>query len=149
MIFNLDTNNYEDIHLDITEEITQGDIPNLITEFCYGIASFFMDLASQLDCDTEQARGLKKVCLDCINNNIDCILDSNILEDDSEGSGAISQEEKDELVDCLVEANFSEDEIHSILDLVQSQGSVENATDYLKQIAKENNTDLDSDYEET
>ena len=147
MIFNLDTNNYENIHLGIDEEITQGDLPNLITEFCYGIASFFTDLASQLDCDTEQARGLQKVCLDCINNNIDCILDSNILEDDSEKSDAISQEENEELLNRLMEADFSEDEIQSVLDLVKSQGSVENATDFLKQKTKEKNIDLDSDEE--
>lgn len=136
MIFNLDTNNYEDIHLDITEEKKQGDIPNVIMEFSYSVASFFTDLASQLDCNTEQARGLQEVCLSCINKNIDMILDSGILEEDLEESDVISQEEKDELVNRLTESGFSEDEIHSIIDLVQSEGSFENATEYLKKWLK-------------
>lgn len=147
MIFNLDTNNYEDIHLDITEEKKRGDIQNVILEFSYSVASFFTDLASQLDYNTEQARGLQKVCLSCIKKNIDIILDSRILEEDLKESDVISQEEKDELVNRLKESGFSEDEIHSILDLVQSEGSFENATEYLKQMAKEYNIDLDSDEE--
>lgn len=83
MIFSLDTNNYENIHLDLSEEMENGDPKSAILEFCYGIASFISDFSMQMDCKTmEQYLEMKKLCLSCIEKNLDVILFS-LLDDDA------------------------------------------------------------------
>ena len=86
MIFSLDTNNYENIHLDLSEEMENGDIKSAVLEFCYGIASFITDFSMKMDCKTmEEYLKMKKLLIPCIEENIDMIL-INYLDDDTKKS---------------------------------------------------------------
>ena len=83
MIFSLDTNSYENIHLDLSEEMENGDIKSAVLEFCYGIASFITDFSMKMDCKTmEEYLKMKKLLIPCIEENIDMIL-FNFLDDDA------------------------------------------------------------------
>ena len=144
MRFSLDSENYEDIHIEITDKEQKGELQDVIQEFCFGMASFFVDFASQLNCDTEKARGLKDVCISCINRNIEHILDNGILEDDDNSDDDLSEDDLDELLEGLRAADFSEEEIDSVIELVKSFGSIEAATDYLKTIGEDHGIDWNS-----
>lgn len=141
MRFSLDSDNYEDIHIEITEEEREGELQDVIQEFCFGMASFFVDFALKLNCDTEQAKGLQDVCMSCINRNIEHILDNRVLDPDDDSDDDVSEDELDELLEALYAANFSEEEIDSIIELVKSSGSITAATDYLKMIGEEHGID--------
>ena len=148
MIFKLNTNNDEDMCLDISDERETGDLQNAIGEFCGGIASFFTEFAIQLNCKRmEQARALEEVCLSCIKDNIDGILDEVFCDEDYEEDNGLTQDELEDLAARLKESGFSEDEISSIVKLVQSVGSIEDANEYLKGIAEQKNIDLDFENE--
>lgn len=83
MIFSLNTNNYENIHLDLSEEMENGDIKSAVLEFCYGIASFITDFSMKMDCNTmEEYLKMKKLLIPCIEENVDMIL-FNFLDDDA------------------------------------------------------------------
>ncbi|MEE0874779.1 MAG: hypothetical protein UIH27_15100 [Ruminococcus sp.] len=83
MIFSLDTNNYENIHLDLSEEMENSDIKSAVLEFCYGIASFITDFSMKMDCKTmEEYLKMKKLLIPCIEENVDMIL-FNYLDDNA------------------------------------------------------------------
>ena len=145
MIFKLNTNDDEDMCLDLSEERETGDLQNAIGEFCGGIASFFTEFAIQLNCKrAEQARALEEVCLSCIKDNIDDILNEVFYEEDNEEDDGVTQDEIEDLTSRLSEAGFSEDEISSVVRLVQSAGSIEAANDYVKDIFEQYAIDTDS-----
>ena len=134
MIIKLDTNNYEGISLAITDEERENGTVDLIQEFCYAMAALFTDFSMKLDCDTEQAKGLKDVCLSCVERNIDAILDQGVLRDDIGDEDEIDTEEINELKDQLTEAGFDDNEVQNIITLVENSGGIENANDFLKSI---------------
>lgn len=134
MIIKLDTNNYEDISLTITDEERENGTVDLIQEFCYAMAVLFTDFSMKLNCDTEQSKGLKDVCLSCIERDIDFILDEGVLEDYDDGEEVVDAEEIDELKDQLTDAGFDDEEIQNIIALVENSGGIENANAFLKSI---------------
>lgn len=145
MYFNLDTNKYEEIKLKLSDEEVQGDLQEVIQEFCFGMASFFVDFALKINCNTEQAKGLQKVCIPCIDDCIEAILENGVL-DSSEGQSTdedMNIKEINELIDKLHAADYSEDEINNIVQLVKSLGSIEAANDYLEEIGKSYGIDFD------
>ena len=145
MIIKLDTNDYEGISLTITDEERENGTVDLIQEFCYAMAALFTDFSMKLNCDTEQAKGLKDVCLSCIERNIDSILDEGVLEYDDDEEEVIDAEEIDELKDRLTEAGFDNEEIQNIIALVENSGGIENATDFLKSIGDAAGVDWDAE----
>lgn len=145
MKFNLDTNNYENIQLTFTENDCEQDLSILIQEFCYAISSFFVDFAMKLDCNTEKAKGLSEVFLDCTKRNINLMLDQGVLE---RQWAEISEEELKELEDKLKNSGFADDEITNIIHLVNDLGSVEAANEYLMKIADEAGIDIDVNIDE-
>lgn len=62
MKFDLDTKNSEDVKLIFSSSDYDGDLSVLIADFCFGLATFIVDLAIKLNCDTGQALGVKEVC---------------------------------------------------------------------------------------
>lgn len=144
MRFSLDSENYENIHIEISEEEQKGELQDIIQEFCFAMASFFADFASKLNCNIEQAKELKNVCISCINRNIDYFLDNGILDNDYDSDDELSEDALDELLESLRAANFSEEEIENIIELVKSSGGIEAATDYLKAIGEDNGIDWNS-----
>lgn len=70
MIIKLDTNNYEGISLAITDEERENGTVDLIQEFCYAMAALFTDFSMKLDCDTEQAKGLKMFAFLVLNGTL-------------------------------------------------------------------------------
>ena len=97
-----------------------------------------------LNCDTEQAKGLKDVCLSCIERDIDSILDEGVLEDDGDDEEVIDAEEIDELKNRLTDAGFDNKEIQNILALVENSGGIENANAFLKSIGDAAGVDWDA-----
>lgn len=74
MLFNLDTDDYEAIKIDITEKDEEKELGEIVSEFCYAIASFFIDFSTKLNAkNKEQIDVLKDVCSSCIDNYIDII----------------------------------------------------------------------------
>lgn len=145
MIIKLDTNNYEGIILTITDEERENGTVDLIQEFCYAMAALFTDFSMKLNCDTEQAKGLKDVCLSCIERDIDSILDEGVLEDDDDDEEVIDAEEIDELKDRLTDADFDNEEIQNIIALVENSGGIENANAFLKSIGDAAGVDWDAE----
>lgn len=132
MHFSLDTEHCEEMRLTITDKERQDGTATVIQEFCFGMASLFVDFAMKLNCrDAKQADKLKEVCFSCIGHNIDEMVKQGLLEsNDSE----IDQDEINDLVEQLKKASFSEDQIAHILEIVRSAGSIEAATDYLQSV---------------
>lgn len=86
MIFSLDTDNTNKIKLIFSALEYEKDLADVIADFCYRLASFFVDFAMKLDCDMEQAHGLKGVFTSGIGRNIDNILEHSILDPDEEAN---------------------------------------------------------------
>ncbi len=137
MKFNLDTDNFENIKITFTDEEYELEVPDLIEEFCFAMSSLYLDFALKLDCNTEKAKGLKEILLDCTERNIDMLLDKGILENLKSEDREELEEELEELSENLAEADFTEEEIDYIVELARTLGSVEAVNDYLKEIADE------------
>ena len=144
MIIKLDTNNYEGISLAITDEERENGTVDLIQEFCYAMAALFTDFSMELSCDIEQAKGLKDVCLSCIERDIDSILDEGVLEDGDDDEDIIDAEEINELKDRLTDSGFDNEEIQNIISLVENFGGIENASAFLKSIGDAAGIDWDA-----
>lgn len=132
MHFSLDTEHCEEMKLTITDKERQDGTSTVIQEFCFGMASLFVDFAMKLNCrDAKQADKLKEVCFSCIGHNIDEMIKQGLLEPkDNE----IDEDEINDLVEQLKKANFSGDQIEHVLEIVRIAGSIEAATDYLKSV---------------
>ena len=141
MRFLLNTDDYESISLEITDEEYENGTIGIIQEFGYALASFIVDVALKLDCDTEQAKGLKKVLLDIVGRDVDDILDNSVFEELEEED----TESMDELAERLISSGFSDEEIANIKSLVVEFGGVENALEHLKDIAVQNGLNMDDD----
>lgn len=141
MRFLLNTDDYESISLEITDEEYENGTIGIIQEFGYALASFIVDVALKLDCDTEQAKGLKKVLLDIVGRDVDDILDNSVFEELEEED----TESMDELTERLISSGFSDEEIANIKSLVVEFGGVENALEHLKNIAVQNGLNMDDD----
>lgn len=137
MKYSLDTDNYDTIKLEISEKDISKGMVDVINEFCYGIAAFYTDFASQINCDTEKAKSFKSIFIDCLGRIIDDILDEGVLDIDNSNN----TEEVEELKGQLQEAGFSEDEIDNIAKLVSDIGSVEGALEYLDEIIRQNDSE--------
>lgn len=132
MQFSLDTEHCEEMKLTITDKERQDGTATVIQEFCFGMASLFVDFAMKLNCrDAKQADKLKEVCFSCIGHNIDEMVKQGLLEPKDNG---IDEDEINDLVEKLKKADFSEDQIAHILEIVRSAGSIEAATDYLQSV---------------
>lgn len=139
MKFYFDSDNYESIKLEISEQERQNGMENIIQEYCFAMASFFVYFSMKLDLDTEQAKSLQKVCFSCIEILTDDMIEKVILDDETDD---VSEEQLTDLADKLAENGFSQDEIENILELVKESDSIESATEYLKNIAHEAGIDL-------
>ena len=70
MKFTVDTNDFENIKLDIAEE--ELDSPEkLIEDFCFAAAGFYIDLTRKIGASPEQIRSFDKVCAPFINSLIE------------------------------------------------------------------------------
>ncbi len=141
MRFYLDTDDYESIKIEMSDK--DGEVQDIIQEFCFAMASFFVDMANKLDCNTESAKSLQKVCSSCIERDINVILDNEVLNSDNEEE--INDEQLSDLTKMMAEHGFSEDEINNIVEVVKSCGSMESAIDYLKEIGEEAGIDWDNE----
>lgn len=142
MIFNLDTNDYKNIKVTLTDDDYEQEVSTLVQEFCFAMSSFFVDFAMKLNCDTEQAKGLKEVVLDCADRNIEHLLNEGLLDDKYDEE---LEEEIDELAEAMIDSGFSNAEITNIAQLVRDAGSMEAATEYLKEFALESGIDIGVD----
>ena len=96
MQFNLDTEHCEGLKLRITDKERQDGLAVAIQEFCFGMASFFVDFAMKLNCDAKQAMKLKEVCFSCIDNNIDDMVNKHSLLEPKE-----TEVDEDEINDYI------------------------------------------------
>lgn len=146
MFFNLDTEKCEDIKLHFDHN---SNLEDTISEFCFGISAFYMDFCMRLGLDQEQARGLLEVCQSCMTRDVEDMLSRGLLveEDEDDKAEGVSADEIDELERGMTAAGFSEEEISSIVGLVQNAGSMEAALRILKGIGVEADIDL-SDFED-
>jgi len=130
MIFSLDTDDYEAIKIDITEEDEEKELGEIVSEFCYAMASFFIDFSTKLNAkNKEQIDVLKDVCSSCIDNYIDIIANEVFNNPTTPGDEGMS-----DLLRKLQDANLSKEEIENILNLVKNCGSIEEATEYLNKL---------------
>ena len=142
MKFTLDTNECENIKLEITDEESE-DVASAIHEFCFGISSFFVDFMMKLGFNTEEVtKSFQELCMSCIARNLDVMI-KNILLDDSENSDE-QETDIETLKSEMKNHGFSEKEIENIVDLVRDCGSIEAAKDILKKIGEQNGIDWSS-----
>ena len=135
MKFSLDTDHYEDLRLLFSESDYNKDVSDVIEEFCFAMASFFVDLSMKLNCDVNQAASLKGVCLPCIGGNIDLMLKRGVLK--SADDEPVSEAELDALMQGMKANGFSREEIETVVRLVKDRGSLEAAKEYLKRIVED------------
>ena len=143
MIFKLNTNIDEDICLDLSEERATGDIESVIGEFCGGIVSFLIDFAFQLNCNNlKQTKVLTDICLSCIKESINEIFEEVFYNEGTEEDNETSEEKIDDLTTQLLEVGFTEDEICSVIKMIQS---METTNDCIKEILGQYNNELNSE----
>lgn len=136
MKFALDTNNCENIKLEITDTESE-DIASAIQEFCFGMSSFFVDFLMKLGCDTEEkAKKLQEVCISCMDRNLDVMI-KDVLLDDKVSSNEL-ESDIEMLKSEMKSRGFSDKEIENIVDLVRDSGSIEAANYVLKKIGEQN-----------
>ncbi len=81
MKFTLDTNECENIKLEITDE-ERENVVSAIQEFCFGMSSFFVDFLMKFGCDTEEkAKKLQEACMSCMGRNLDVMIKDILLDD--------------------------------------------------------------------
>ena len=72
----VDTSNYEDLSIRMSEKEKEAGPATAIEEFCYAMASFIVDFSKvHLGCNKDSVRSSKELCLSCINTDVDLILD--------------------------------------------------------------------------
>lgn len=138
----LDTDNYESISIKLTEEEEEKSAAELLPEFYYAMSALFIDFTKvHLDLDVELIKKLyaSHVGGDMLKQYVNDMLDELIAED-GEDEG-ISEEERNELREQMLEEGFSEEEIESIMEFLDSYSSMEEATEALSAIAKQHNLD--------
>ena len=112
MKFNLDTEKMN-ISLSFNEDATGDELIDVVQDFCFGMASFFIDFAMKLNYTSEDVADLKDVCISCINRNIDVMVEKGVLDDEEEDYD--EDNDLDELIDKMNESGFSADEIDNII----------------------------------
>ena len=135
MKFSVDTNNFENIKLEINDE-EFNDPQNLITDFCFATASFYLDLAQKIGANISQVQSFKKVCVPLIDQIINSAIDDGMFDDGTESSEqtGISQEELDELRVRLENSNLSDDKVDVIIKAASSFNSIEEFYDFIDSI---------------
>ena len=93
----------------------------------------------------KQAKGLKEVCLSCIERNIDYMLEEGVLEKATPDDDGAFNQQIEELEDKMVASGFSQEEIENILEFVKSSGSMQAAIDSLMQLGENNGIDWDEE----
>ena len=78
MIFKQDTEKNE-LNLIFTETDEVGTV-KLVEDFCDGMAWFFIMFAARVGCQSENAKVLKKVCMEQIEKTVDAVIDDGNLE---------------------------------------------------------------------
>lgn len=137
MKIELDTEYIEEtLTLTFSEAERKQDLTGIIQEFCFGLASLFIDFSQKLNLDEKQAQGLKEVCLDVTGRDIDAMIKSILQPKDSEG-------EMQELIEKMIDSGFSNGDIQNCLKIVENCGSLENAVQYLKSVGKEHGIQFD------
>lgn len=137
MKFSLNTENCEEIKLDMaSSEI--NEVRNAIEEFCFGIASFFIDFMHQVGCKTEeQAKGLQEVCVSCIKRNVEIMIKEGLLSINED-----LNREKEELVRQMKKHGYSDEEIENMTQLLIECGSIEKLNEELINLGEENELDI-------
>ena len=139
MKFTLDTNECENIKLEITDEESES-VASAIQEFCFGMSSFFVDFMMKLGFNTEEvAKSFQELCMSCIAKNLDVMI-KDILLDNNETSYEL-ENDIETLKSEMKSHGFSDKEIENIVDLVSDCGSIEAANDILKKIGEQNGID--------
>ena len=131
MQFRFDTNHCEKLNLKITKQDYKEGTPAVVQNFCFGIASFFIEFALKLDCDEKQAKGLKDICLKAIENYIDKMIKDGLLNQDED---EVNEEELKNLVEQLEKNGFDEAEIKNVIEIVKNAGGIEAATGYFQSV---------------
>lgn len=146
MKFHLDTDKCEDIQLSFNRE---AELEQTILDFCFGITALYTDFCMQLGLDAEKATSLLGVCQSCMTRNLEEFISNGMLDQDDEDdkTESLSDEEIGELEQGMRAAGFSEEEIRSIVGLVQDVGSMDAALEVLKDCAEEAGIDQ-TDFED-
>lgn len=146
MKFHLDTDKCEDIQLRFNRE---DNMESNILDFCFGITALYTDFCMQLGLDAEKATSLLGVCQSCMTRNLEEFISNGVLDPDDEDDEAecVPDEEIGELEQGMRAAGFSEEDIHSIVGLVQDVGSMDAALEVLKDRAEEAGIDW-TDFED-
>lgn len=131
MIFKQDTEKNE-LNLIFTETDEVGTV-KLVEDFCDGMAWFFIMFAARVGCQSENAKVLKKVCMEQIEKTVDAVIDDGNLEKLQKVLEESIPEEYAELAQKMEEEGFDEDWIRGAIRLAQECGSVEGAIDFLKE----------------
>lgn len=139
MKFYLDSDNYESIKLEISEQERQNGMENILQEYCFAMASFFVDFSMKLDLNTEQAKSLQKACFSCIEILTNDMIEELILDDETDD---VSEEQLTALANKMAEVGFSQEEINHVVEMVKESGSFESAQEYFKNIVREAGIDL-------
>ncbi len=143
MIFNLDTSHYETTKIFLTDKECDAAIPELIEEFCFAIASFFLDFAVKLDCDKKQGDELKDIVLDCTGDIIEHLLENDLLKPSEDES---PEEETDTQTEETENAGFTEADIANIVQLIEDCGGLASTKEFLRQYAAEKGIDIEGFY---
>lgn len=79
MKFTVDTNDFENINLEIAEE--ELDSPEkLIEDFCFATAGFYIDLTRKIGASPEQIRSFGDVCVPFINSLIEHAIEDGLYD---------------------------------------------------------------------
>ena len=120
MRFILDTNDRLSLNLEL--EDMEHQTLSAIQSFSYGIASFFTEFMSILQCDTEEkATEVRKVLLSCVEKNIDEMIYANVLFDCNDDFISASLRLREEMEN----RGFSEEEIKIYMSIIESNGIIE------------------------
>ena len=141
MKFEMDTQNFEDMKLIISDEEYNGEATDLINDFCFAMSAFFASFAQRIIGDMESVKKLKKVCYSVTDRMIDEFFERNEQDDKSN----VDNSKKEELIEKLKDYDFSEEEIAGVVNIIDELGSFELAIEYLKKIGKEHGINFDED----
>ncbi|MDO4178117.1 MAG: hypothetical protein Q4D21_02910 [Phascolarctobacterium sp.] len=135
MKFTLDTNDYENIQLVLTDEDRAKCADELQEEFEYAMSSFFVSFCLKNNWDTETAKSMKQSIFTKIDRHIANMFAQGILEPQAE-TETVDEVYLEDIKKQMEESGFAPDEIQQMLKLVQEHGSIEKASAYLSDLAE-------------
>lgn len=134
MKFTLDTNDFDSIQFDLTDEDKIKTKDELMEDFEYAMSSFYISFCVKNNWSTALAKEMKQSIFTKIDRHIANMLSHDILEPATE---IVDEQYIDELKTQMAKADFSDDEIAQMVELVKEYGSIEKASEYLSSLASE------------